>query len=157
MLPRRFHLFPLFLRIFRPLERQACDVAGFTMRSLLFVSLILYLTAWVVKAAPNNGICYNADQIQVDSWLPCDPEADVSSCCGFSTICLSNGLCEPSGNQSQNTTPYLFTSLCTDYSWDSPSTCPKICNNNKTRHVVFYVILLLVSTAPLRLGCRWQS
>ena len=142
MLPQRSHFSPLFLDIFRLLERQACDVAGFTMQSPLFISLIVFLTARVVKAAPNNGKCYNANQIQVGSALPCDPEAEVSSCCYFGYICLSNGLCEPNGNLSQYDTPY-FTSFCTDYSWNSPSTCLEICNNNKTRQVVLYVILFL--------------
>lgn len=112
------------------------------MHPSLLVSLVVILAAWHVTAVPNNGKCYNADQIQDGGSLPCDPEAEVSFCCAFGNICLSNGLCEPSGNLSQYDTPY-FTSLCTDYSWNSPSTCLEICNNSKDRQVVFYDVVLL--------------
>ena len=110
------------------------------MHSSLLISLVIFPAAWVVTAASNNGKCYNVDQIQDGGHLPCDPEAEVSFCCAFGNICLSNGLCEPGSNLSQYITPY-FTSLCTDYSWSSPSTCPEIRNNNKTRQVDCYDVV----------------
>lgn len=122
----------LFSEILEVFKRQACYTAGFRMHSSCLVSLIVFLPAWIVTAAPNNGICYNTNGVQDGSSLPCDPKAAVSFCCQFGDMCLSNGLCEPSGNQSQYYTPY-FTGLCTDYTWNSPPTCLEICNNNKYR------------------------
>lgn len=137
-----FFFSSLFLSIFGLFKRQACDVAGFRMNSSLLISLVLFLATWFVTAAPNNGICYNTDQIQDGGYLPCDPEAEVSFCCKPGDICLSKGLCEPSVNTSSYDTPY-FTSLCTDYSWNSPSTCLEICNNNPSRQVISYDVVLL--------------
>ena len=142
-------LLPLFLLLSITLTNsstiqklQSYDAEGCRMHPLLFVSRTVFLVAGVVTAGPNRGKCYNTDQVQVGNSLPCNPEAEVSFCCAFGDICLSNGLCEPSGNLSQYDTPY-FTSTCTDYSWNSPSDCPEICNNNKTRQVKFSDVALL--------------
>lgn len=111
------------------------------MHLSFLILLVVFQTAWVVTAAPNNGICYNIDQVQAVSsaGAPCDSEAEVSVCCEVGSICLSNGLCETI-NQTQQSS--FFTGDCTDSSWNS-STCPKICNNNRTRQVTFYDIALL--------------
>ena len=127
-----FFFFPLLPKILEVYKRHACYIAGFRMHSLCLISLVVFLPAWIVTAAPNNGICYNANGVQDGISLPCDPKAAVSSCCHFGDICYSNGLCVSSGNQSQYYTAY-FTGQCTDYTWNSPSTCLEICNNDKSR------------------------
>lgn len=110
---------------------QKTGIADLKMPSFLLISLTVFLIAWSATAAVNNGKCYFANQIQSGN-MPCDPKAEVSSCCTPGFICLSNGLCEPSVNQSQYVTPY-FSSTCTDYTWNSPSVCVGMCENNKTR------------------------
>lgn len=135
-------LLPLFLSFssllsgaFEQFKRLACDVGDFKMHPSFLVLLVVFRTAWVVTAAPNDGMCYNEDQVQAISsaGAPCDSEAEVSICCGFGSICLSNGLCETINSTQQSS---FFTDDCTDNSWKS-STCPKICNNNRIRQVKF--------------------
>ena len=104
------------------------------MYSLFITSMTVYWTFVAVTAAPNGGACYDSDGIQNNDSFPCDSEAETTFCCAAGYICLSNGLCQPASNLSAYITPY-FTSDCTDYSWNSPSACPEICNNNKTRQV----------------------
>ena len=122
----------MFFTIFQLFKRQTHNIADSKMPSFLLISLTVFLTAWSATAAVNNGKCYHGNQIQDGTNSPCDPEAEVSSCCHLGFICLSNGLCEPSVNASQYVTPY-FSSTCTDYSWNSPSVCVGMCENNKTR------------------------
>lgn len=122
----------MFFTIFQLFKRQTHDIADLKMPSFLLISLTVFLTAWSATAAVNNGKCYHGNQIQDGTNVPCDPKAEVSSCCTPGFICLSNGLCEPSVNGSQYLTPY-FSSTCTDYSWNSPSVCVGMCENNKTR------------------------
>ena len=137
------HLFlllrsPLLLSIFtnsRLSQKQAADVFGFEMNLSLLFSLVFFWITLVIIAAPNTGICYDANAIQTTDYFVCNPEAEVSACCEAGDACLSNGLCQRSVNGSY--TPF-FTSACTDYTWNSSSTCPAICNNNKTRQVTSY-------------------
>ena len=102
----------------------------------MFSSLLIWLAAFwealIITAAPNDGKCYNPNRDQGVDFLPCYPEAEVSPCCLQGDSCLSNGLCQSSANGTL--TPY-FTGQCTDFTWSSPSVCPEICNNNKTRQV----------------------
>ena len=83
--------------------------------------------------------CFTIDQIQVfnDSManhVPCDSAASISNCCPEGWICLSNGLCEPSGTSNPNHgLSSLYTGYCTDPFWSNGTVCPKICNNNATR------------------------
>ena len=98
-------------------------------------SLLVFLTPWGVTAVPNNGKCYGLDRVQDGEFTPCNPEAEVSSCCWLKDTCLSNGICKTSNDTAG--TPY-FTGLCTDYSWNSPSECLEICDHNKTRQVIIH-------------------
>ena len=126
---------PLFSKI---AERQSCNVAGFRMH-LLYLSLLIYFgTTWVVTAASNNGICYDIDEVQTSN-LACDPQAEVSVCCGVGFTCLSNGLCE-TYNQTDSWTGF-WTGGCTDVTWNS-SACLKICNNDKYRQAKLHNVVL---------------
>lgn len=110
----------------------------------ILISLTVFRTTWVVTAAPNDGICYDIDGDQTTGPfdLVCDSEAEVSFCCSPNMTCFSNGLCGANLTQfPEDLTPY-YTSKCTDSSWNS-SACPKICNNNETRQVTFYNVVLL--------------
>lgn len=98
-------------------------------------SPLFLLVLWSIPfatASPNSGICYDSYRIQDPNTLVCDSEAEVSSCCSLNSVCLSNGLCAtPVTNTSRFYEPY-YKGDCTDYLWNSPLTCPAICNNNKT-------------------------
>lgn len=98
----------------------------------------------------DGGICYDSNRVQDPNFLPCDSEAETSFCCAGDGICLSNGLCKPVVDQSY--TPY-YTSECTDYAWNAPSTCPEICNN-KTRQVELHDIQLLIDLEERTLTCH---
>ena len=104
-------------------------LGSFTMHSSLPVWLVVFRTAWIIKAAPNGGKCYEWNGDQIHNQSPCTPEARACSCCRLGDSCLSNGRC-----RNETLTPY-FTGGCTDSTWNSPSVCPEICNNNKIRQV----------------------
>ena len=137
--PYKFLLLIFLRRILRLFKRQARDIVSIGMNSLLLVLLVVFGTASFVTAALNNGICYNINRIQEPSYLVCNPEAEVSSCCSSGATCLSNGLCE----FSNITVSTYWTGTCTDYLWNSPSTCPEICNNDKIRQVASHHDVLL--------------
>ena len=125
-------LLPMFFRqILRLFKRQAWDVVGIGMNSSLLVLLVVFWTASFVTAAPNSGICYNKNKIQDPTQRACNPDAEVSSCCQSGSICFSNGLCQI---DAKGITPY-WTGTCTDYTWNSPSACPEVCNNDNIRQV----------------------
>ena len=129
---------PLSSKITERHTGQSCSVSGFRMH-LLYLSLLIYFgTTWVVIAASNNGICYDTDEVQISN-SACDPEAEVSVCCGFGFTCLSNGLCE-TYNKTTSWTGF-WTGGCTDVTWTS-SACPKICNNDKNRQANFHSVVL---------------
>lgn len=115
------------------------------MRPSLYIRLVIFWAAWAVTAAPNNGKCFDSDQVQSGDYVPCDPKAEVSSCCVLGDICLSNGLCR--ATRPGVLTPY-FTGLCTDYLWNAPSTCLEICNHNTTRQVAFHDAILSERIIP---------
>ena len=115
------------------------------MRPSLDIQLVIFCAAWVVTAAPNNGKCFNSDQVQNGNYAPCDPKAEVSSCCLFGDSCLSNGLCKSSR---QSGLELFYTGFCTDYFWNTPSTCPEVCDHNKTRQVAFHDAVLSERIIP---------
>ena len=109
--------------------------------------LVVFGTASFVTTAPNNGICYNKNMVQDPAQLACNSEAEVSSCCSFGAICLSNALCQTTNPKTY--TPY-FTGTCTDYMWNSSSTCPEICNNDKNRQAASHHDLLSECISQIR-------
>ena len=103
---------------------------------------LAYVTLIVVYYIPRVSCghqCFTIDQVQVFNdtgadYLPCNSAASISNCCPEGWICLSNGLCEASGNSSPNHgLTSLYTGFCTDPFWSNGTVCPKICNNNATR------------------------
>ena len=136
----RFFLFCSFIipfsshlrRFHRLFKRQAWDTVSIRMNSPLFVLLIVFGSSSFVAAKPNDGICYHKNRVQDPTRMACNPEAEVSTCCQPGAICLSNGLCEMVSNDVSR----YWTGTCTDYTWNSPSVCPAICNHAKIRQVV---------------------
>lgn len=72
-----------------------------------------------------NSTCYYPNG-EKNNGGACNSNAEVSSCCGPTFVCLSNGLCQP-GPDSKRTYSYNFyRSGCTDATFNSTS-CPRFC------------------------------
>ena len=67
----------------------------------------------LVAAQSSSLTCYNPDGTINDIDTPCDPEAEVTHCCGSDSLCLDNKLCweQQYANLNQGS--------CTDRSWSS--------------------------------------
>ena len=61
--------------------------------------------------------CYQAFEREVSGDFPCNPDANVSSCCAPGNICSSNLLCTSASNRQD------YVGTCTDVTWSSPA-CP---------------------------------
>ncbi|KAI1327436.1 hypothetical protein F5Y16DRAFT_399432 [Xylariaceae sp. FL0255] len=91
--------------------------------------VIWLLTAWSLflvyllhlKVATGTT-CYFPDGSVAQGNLPCDPDGNVSTCCGVASpdgACLANFLC-------QDIDKKLIRGSCTDQTWSSPF-CPQYC------------------------------
>ena len=79
--------------------------------TLFFSSLLHVVSAQLFELRS----CYSWDGSSSDN-IPCNPEANVSACCGLGSKCMTNIYCEnPSGFQVVGT--------CSERSWRSPA-CP---------------------------------
>ena len=77
----------------------------------------------------SNETCYSSSDAVATGAVPCNPQAESSTCCMPTDICYSNGLCAPGpGLPNGGDTPY-YTGSCTDRSWSNDTDCPSICNN----------------------------
>lgn len=69
------------------------------------------------------GKCYYPNGNEAKDNIPCDPDAEVSACCGVADInghaCLTNTLCLGGNGK-------IIRGTCTDKSWNSPD-CPQWC------------------------------
>ena len=76
--------------------------------------------------ATANALCYFPNgNVNLKS-ESCNPDADVSHCCGPSTfVCLSNGLCW------DTIANHLIRGSCTDATW-TDGRCPQYCQNDTT-------------------------
>lgn len=61
--------------------------------------------------------CYQAFEGEVSGDFPCNPDANVSSCCAPGNICSSNLFCISASNKQD------YVGTCTDRTWSSPA-CP---------------------------------
>lgn len=61
--------------------------------------------------------CYQAFEGEVAGDFPCNPDANVSSCCAPGNICSSNLFCTSASNKQD------YVGTCTDRTWSSPA-CP---------------------------------
>lgn len=73
--------------------------------------------------------CYGTPGKEEKGDLPCNPFADVSTCCGKGWACLGNGLCRSTTIPALNILAGIdFIGSCTDSSWGSEK-CLKSCEN----------------------------
>lgn len=98
--------------------------------SVFPLALATLIAVYSVVEVSCGDQCFNIDEIQEQTFFPCNPSAPISSCCQSGWNCLSNGLCEPGDNTHPN--PTSWTGFCTDPLWGNTTACPKICQNNLT-------------------------
>ncbi|KAL8999627.1 MAG: hypothetical protein Q9169_001587 [Polycauliona sp. 2 TL-2023] len=87
--------------------------------------LLVYLSLYLVHAQLKQCFYYGGDLSDED--LPCDPEAETSTCCGQDWICGTNLFCESKdGGRYQGS--------CTDRNWDinNNPACPFSLNYDDT-------------------------
>jgi hypothetical protein len=66
--------------------------------------------------------CYNWEGEELGWYSACDPDADVSLCCGSSDYCMTNGLCMNAGGNQM-----IAQQGCTDPGYGDNSTCGLYC------------------------------
>ncbi|KAF7556427.1 hypothetical protein G7Z17_g1409 [Cylindrodendrum hubeiense] len=94
------------------------------MRFLPALLAVQFLSAGVTAA------CYYPNGDSASNDTACNPDDTYSPCCGDGYACLSDGVCQATGDeaQSDDATEYVRGS-CTDESWESDS-CPQFCLTN---------------------------
>ena len=90
----------------------------------------LNTSASIMATSSGKLTCYGTNGAVESGAIPCDSQAKISTCCPYTDICYSNGLCAIGPGQPTNggQTPY-YTGFCTDRTWSNGTTCPSICNN----------------------------
>ena len=86
------------------------------LRSVSLILLLLFSTLVATELELKN--CFGADGTPVITDAPCDPTANVSSCCGLTWSCATNMYC-----QSPSDSSTTFVGTCTDRTWKDPA-CP---------------------------------
>ncbi|CAN9231744.1 hypothetical protein CC77DRAFT_1031364 [Alternaria alternata] len=85
-------------------------------------SLLTVFATFIAVAASQK--CYAVDGTALDStYTPCNPSAKHSSCCASTDVCMSNGLCMGTTNESIG---MIFSRGCTD-SKGKDASCQQIC------------------------------
>lgn len=79
--------------------------------SIILWSVLIHICHGQLKA------CYQAVNEELAGDFPCDPDANVSSCCASGNICSSNLYCVSASNHQE------YVGTCTDKTWSSPA-CP---------------------------------
>lgn len=85
---------------------------------LLMNRLRLLAVASLLLRAISAQTCYYPDGLTISNDVPCNSNAEVSSCCPTGSFCMDNGLCFGGGVVSR--------SSCTDQAWTSPQ-CAHYC------------------------------
>lgn len=91
-------------------------------RQLFSSYTIGYLLLLLAGRSVSQSCWYPDHQTQAQADVPCDPNADVSACCGPNAFCLSNGLCYIDGTVSRGS--------CTDKNWGPE--CANVCTDGKS-------------------------
>ncbi|KDN71726.1 hypothetical protein CSUB01_12045 [Colletotrichum sublineola] len=86
--------------------------------------LALLSRSFTAGVEAKASLCYFPGGVQAKD-VPCDPNAEVSMCCGHIDGCLSNGLCKL--DETTNSTGIAYArGTCSDPTWRSP-VCPQNC------------------------------
>lgn len=104
--------------------------------SLFFTFAVLVSNIFHVSA---SSVCYDLNQVQDQTTLPCNPDVENGPCCPFGWVCLSNGLCEPSAELKKNNSAAYVTDFYTEFGCTDPTynaeNCLNICDKNPKRWV----------------------
>ncbi|KAK4065545.1 hypothetical protein Trihar35433_7665 [Trichoderma harzianum] len=85
------------------------------------------LALLIILAARANALCYYPDGTPAPGDVPCTDSTDNSVCCGTGYACLSNGICQATGDELQKPGASEFVrGSCTDKTFRS-SSCPSFC------------------------------
>lgn len=90
--------------------------------NLLITLLTLFHTP--TTTAQTQAQCFYPDGAP-SSDVPCDPDAEVSMCCGSASLCLLSGLCRDRSTGPDDGISYAR-GTCTDQGWAS-AVCPQQC------------------------------
>lgn len=104
------------------------------LQFLPLVQLAAFTTA--VAAALELKDCFSADGAPAPDNVPCDPTANVSSCCGPTWVCATNLYCRSRNDPAAN-----FVGTCTDRTWKDPA-CPFI-QSQLSSHVHSFALSLV--------------
>lgn len=81
-----------------------------------------------VLAAQANALCYYPDGTAAPGDVPCSDSTENSVCCGTGYACLSNGICQATGDELKKPGATEFVrGSCTDKTFRS-SACPSFCS-----------------------------
>ena len=89
-----------------------------------FAAAAAFLALTTAPLARGASQCYYPSGTKSND-VPCDPNAEVSMCCGSVDACLSSGLCRIDGTGASQGISYAR-GTCTDKTWGSPI-CPQRC------------------------------
>lgn len=82
-----------------------------------------------------NAVCYFPNGVIAPNDTPCRDDTSNSVCCGQGYACLTNGLCQATGEELQKPGATEFVrGGCTDKTWRS-SSCPSFCIENGVDNV----------------------
>lgn len=106
---------------------------------MLVGSILSYISTSLLfhsAFAQNNATCHYPDGV-ANNGSPCDPDADVSMCCGPTFVCISNGLCKVGRDTTRGYNYEYYRSGCTDATWNS-SSCPQFCVGGRVHKYCCY-------------------
>ncbi|KAL7942764.1 hypothetical protein V8C42DRAFT_330312 [Trichoderma barbatum] len=85
------------------------------------------LALLIVLALRANALCYYPDGTPAPGDVPCSDSTQNAVCCGTGYACLSNGICQATGDELQKPGASEFVrGSCTDKTFRS-SSCPSFC------------------------------
>jgi hypothetical protein len=99
---------------------QPCYVKDHKFQSYLAKMIRAALFLSFSSSVAFATTCYTTEG-QAINLVPCDPTANITTCCGLPDYCLSNGLCFNAGANN-----LLGNQGCTDPNWGAP--CHKYCS-----------------------------
>jgi hypothetical protein len=115
-------------------------------------SLLTVFATFIAVATSQK--CYAVDGTALDStYTPCNPSAKHSSCCASTDICMSNGLCMGTMNESIG---MIFSRGCTD-SKGNDASCQQMCPGGTFTETQFIFLVLQLTHYSFRRLQRSQA
>ncbi|KAL2156840.1 hypothetical protein VTH06DRAFT_4076 [Thermothelomyces fergusii] len=97
------------------------------MASVVSTRVLVLSLALCCLSRGGRAACYYPSGLQAPNDTPCRDDTPHSTCCGQGYACLSNGICQATGEELQKPGATEFVrGSCTDKQWRS-SSCPLFC------------------------------